>query len=60
MNIERSICLGLLTLTITPVFAQLPEDQKRKFDEAERRIVRLPPTGFQELRVLSASLRDGS
>src|SRR5712692_4359060 len=26
---------------------QLPEDLRRKFDEAERRIVRLPPTAFR-------------
>jgi hypothetical protein len=30
-------------------FNQIPEDQKRKFDEAERRIVRLAPTAFPEL-----------
>ncbi len=30
-------------------FAQLPEDLKRKFDDAERRIVRLPPPAFPNL-----------
>jgi hypothetical protein len=41
--------LALLSITIIPTFAQLPEDLKRKFDEAERRIVRLSPTAFPEL-----------
>jgi hypothetical protein len=41
--------LALLFITILPTFAQLPEDLKRKFDEAERRIVRLSPTAFSEL-----------
>ena len=41
--------LALLFITITPTFAQLPEDLKRQFDEAEQRIVRLPPTAFPEL-----------
>ncbi len=49
MNTERIISLALLSITLTPIFAQLPEDLKRKFDEAERRIVRLPPTAFPEL-----------
>ena len=39
----------LLAITLTPAFAQLPEDLKRKFDEADRRIVRLPPAAFPEL-----------
>lgn len=39
----------LVKIAIVPSFAQLPEDLKRKFDEAERRIVRLPPTAFPEL-----------
>jgi hypothetical protein len=30
-------------------FGQLPEDLKRQFDDAERRIVRLPPAAFPEL-----------
>lgn len=41
--------LAFLFITITPLIAQLPEDFKRQFDEAEGRIVRLPPTAFQEL-----------
>jgi len=41
--------IAALFVTITPIFAQLPEDQKRQFDEAERRIVRLPPSAFPEL-----------
>jgi hypothetical protein len=32
-----------------PAGAQLPADLQRRFDEAERRIVRLPPTAFPEL-----------
>ena len=36
-------------LTLTPIFAQPPDDLKLNFDEAERRIVRLPPTAFPEL-----------
>lgn len=32
-----------------PLAAQLPDDLKRRFDEAERRIVRLPPTSFPNL-----------
>jgi hypothetical protein len=38
-----------LFITLTALFGQLPEDQKAKFDEAEERIVRLPPTAFPEL-----------
>ena len=45
----RLNALALLFITIIPAFAQLPEDLKRKFDEAERRIVRLSPTAFPEL-----------
>jgi len=41
--------LALLTITIIPAFAQVPEDLKRNFDDAERRIVRLPPTAFPQL-----------
>jgi hypothetical protein len=35
-------------LAVQP-FPQLPEDLQRKFDEAERHIVRLPPAVFKEL-----------
>src|ERR1700680_309938 len=45
----KGASLALLSVTIIPTFAQLPDDLKRKFDEAERRIVRLPPTAFREL-----------
>lgn len=34
----NTIALALLFTTILPTFAQLPEDWKHKFDEAERRI----------------------
>src|SRR5688572_21225806 len=44
-------------LTISPLSGQLPEDLVRKFDEAERRIVRLPASAFPELpRHLAAEL----
>ena len=46
---RNATALALLSITIMPTFAQLPEDLKRKFDEAERRIVRLSPTAFPEL-----------
>lgn len=45
----RLVSLALLSITITAVFAQLPEDQKRQFDEAEKRIVRLSPAAFPGL-----------
>jgi hypothetical protein len=41
--------LALLSITIIPISAQLEKDFQRKFDEAERRIVRLAPTAFPEL-----------
>src|SRR5262249_45985400 len=41
--------LTLASLFITPVFAQLPDDLKQKFDQAEQRIVRLRPSAFAEL-----------
>jgi hypothetical protein len=43
------VSFALAFITMIPAFAQLPEDLKRKFDEAERRIVRLSPTAFPEL-----------
>jgi hypothetical protein len=46
---RTALSVVLLSLTIITTFAQLPEDLKRRFDEAERRIVRLPPTAFPEL-----------
>jgi hypothetical protein len=45
----RAVIPALLIATVAPALAQLPEDLKRQFDEAERRIVRLPPTAFPEL-----------
>lgn len=40
----------LLTFIATPlVLAQRPADLQRPFDEAQRQIVRLPPTAFPEL-----------
>ncbi|HKW97800.1 MAG TPA: hypothetical protein VJN43_08685 [Bryobacteraceae bacterium] len=43
--ISRTLLIALVGST----FAQLPDDLKRRFDDAERRIVRLPPTAFPEL-----------
>lgn len=45
----NAVSLALLSITIIPAFGQLPDDLTRKFDDAERRIVRLPPTAFAEL-----------
>src|ERR1022692_1819114 len=45
----RAVVLSLVIATVAPIFAQLPEDLKRQFDEAERRMVRLPPSAFPEL-----------
>jgi hypothetical protein len=47
MKLAATVCLALFSVTLEPIFAQLPNDQ-RKF-EAERRIVRLPPTAFPAL-----------
>jgi hypothetical protein len=49
MKIEAAVALASLSITITPLFAQLPEALKRKFDEAERRIVRLQRSAFPAL-----------
>lgn len=40
---------ALLFIILTPLYGQLPEDLKAKFDEAERRIVRLPPAAFPQI-----------
>ncbi len=45
---------ALIGLVLTAAWAvrsvsQAPEDLQKKFDEAERQIVRLPPTDFKEL-----------
>ena len=39
----------VLLVGVPVSFAQLPADLQRQFDEAERRIVRLPPAAFPEL-----------
>ena len=49
MKLGVAVCFALFSFTATPILAQFPEDQKRHFDEAERRIVRLPPTAFPGL-----------
>lgn len=46
---REAASLALLFIATIPAFAQLPDDLKRKFDEAEQRIVRLPPAAFTEL-----------
>jgi hypothetical protein len=46
---RSAAALALLFIAITSVFAQQTADLQRQFDEAERRIVRLPPTAFPEL-----------
>src|SRR5579859_6550760 len=43
------IALLLVTIPFRAAFTQPPEDLKSRFDGAERRIVRLPPTAFPEL-----------
>jgi hypothetical protein len=45
----NAVVLASVIATVAPAFGQLPEDLKRQFDEAEQRIVRLPPTAFPEL-----------
>ena len=44
-----AVSLVLLSVTTTPSFAQLQPDLQRQFDDAERRIIRLPPTAFAGL-----------
>jgi len=48
MNL-KAVCIVLLFVTTTSLFAQLPPDLQRQFDQAEGRIVRLPPRAFPEL-----------
>jgi hypothetical protein len=44
------IALGAAAvMAVGPSFAQLSEDLKRKFDQADQKIVRLPPSAFPEL-----------
>ncbi len=45
----RILFAAFFSAAAVRLFAQLPEDLKRKFDDAERRIVRLPPSAFHEL-----------
>lgn len=40
---------SLLALAVAPVLAQLPSGAQGQFDDAARRIARLPPTAFPEL-----------
>jgi hypothetical protein len=49
VKMKSAAVLFLLSITIPASFAQLPADLQRQFDEAERRIVRLPPASFPEL-----------
>jgi len=46
---NRFSALLFVAIIFRPALAQLPGDLKRRFDEAERRIVRLQPTAFPEL-----------
>lgn len=39
----------LISIATALVLARLPADLQRQFDEAQRQIVRLPPTAFPEL-----------
>ena len=57
MKLTR-VALVLVSATLRPTFAQLPEDLKRRFDDADRRIVRLSPTAFPELPRAVASELD--
>src|SRR5512143_1883757 len=47
--LRTGMLAGLAAIAMALSFGQLPEELKRKFDEAERRIVRLPPTAFPGL-----------
>src|SRR5262249_19188046 len=49
MKTEVVVSLSLLFVAAMPSFGQPSEDFKRRFDEAERRIMRLQPTVFPEL-----------
>ena len=43
------ICSVLVATAVSPCFAQFPDDLKRKFDQADQKIVRLSPSAFPEL-----------
>src|SRR6266852_2451079 len=49
LTISIASWTAILASQSSQSFAQLPDDLKRKFDEAERRIVRLQPTAFPGL-----------
>src|SRR5437773_1573493 len=50
MRSSRGLILSVLVATaVRSSFAQLPDDLKRKFDQADQKIVRLPPSAFPEL-----------
>jgi hypothetical protein len=45
----KAVHFAVFFVTLMPVLAQSPPALRAQFDEAERRIVRLPPTAFPEL-----------
>ncbi len=45
----KNVCIGLLCVTIKSSLAQPSPELQRRPDEAERRILRLPPTAFPAL-----------
>jgi hypothetical protein len=50
MNVHFTIVLGALAVMgVGPSFAQLPDDLKRKFDQADQKILRLPPSAFPQI-----------
>jgi hypothetical protein len=50
VNVHFTIVLaGLAVIGVGPSFGQLSDDLKRKFDQADQKIVRLPPSTFPEL-----------
>ena len=46
---EVAIILSGLAMLVSQAFAQLHDDLQRKFDQADQKIVRLPPSAFPEL-----------
>jgi hypothetical protein len=50
MKVHFTIVLvELAVIGVGQSFAQLPEDLKRQFDQADQKILRLPPSAFPEL-----------
>jgi hypothetical protein len=50
MNVHFAIVLGVLAMIGVPSsFAQPSDDLKRKFDQADQKIIRLPPSAFPQL-----------